>query len=283
MQPRDYNTIIVSYDAGIGHIILNRPEVLNAFNSLLMSELTEAVGIFERDNSVRAIVISGAGRAFSAGFDLKEAAAKNLTTPSQWRAAIEADFEFIMQLWDCRKPTIAAVHGFCVGGGMELAMACDLTIAGVDAHFGQPEVRFGSGIVAMLVPWMTGPKYAKDVLLTGNDRISAERAREMGLLTEVVAAGQHLVRAMEKAHEISQAAPLSVELTKRAINRGFDIRGMRSALLAAADIEVIIEASAGEERSEFNRIRGEQGLKAAIAWRNARFENLEEYSKSKHD
>ena len=139
-----------------------------------------------------------------------------------------------MQFWDCRKPTIAAVHGFCVGGGLELAMACDLVIAGEDAVFGQPEVRFGSGIVAMLVPWMVGPKLAKDILLSGNDRIPASRAAEIGLITEKVAAGSHLERAMEKAREIAQAAPLSVELTKRAINRGFDIRGMRSALLAAA-------------------------------------------------
>lgn len=283
MNTREYSTIIASTDAGIGHITLNRPEVLNAFNSLLMSELTDALQGFERDNAIRAIVISGAGRAFSAGFDLKEAAAKNLTTTSQWRTAIEADFEFIMQLWDCRKPTIAAVHGYCVGGGMELALACDLTIAGADAHFGQPEVRFGSGIVAMLVPWMAGPKYAKDILLTGDDRISALKAKEMGLLTEVVEPGEHLTRAMEKAHEIGQAAPLSVELTKRAINRGFDIRGMRSALLAAADIEVIIESSAGDERKEFNRIRSEQGLKAAIAWRNARFANSDEHRNPQHD
>lgn len=107
--------------------------------------------------------------------------------------------------------------------------------------------------------------------MSGNDRIPASRAAEIGLITEKVAAGSHLERAMEKAREIAQAAPLSVELTKRAINRGFDIRGMRSALLAAAETEILIEASAGEERREFNRIRGEEGLKEAIAWRDARY------------
>ena len=236
-----------------------------------MAEVTTALRAFEADRAIRAVVLSGEGRAFSAGFDLKEAAVNNYTTAVEWRGAIEADFDFIMQFWDCRKPTIAAVQGFCVGGGLELAMACDLVIAGEDAVFGQPEVRFGSGIVAMLVPWMVGPKLAKDILLSGNDRIPASRAAEIGLITEKVAAGSHLERAMEKAREIAQAAPLSVELTKRAINRGFDIRGMRSALLAAAETEILIEASAGEERREFNRIRGEEGLKEAIAWRDARY------------
>jgi enoyl-CoA hydratase len=272
----EYNTIIASSENGIGRIAFNRPKALNAFNGALMREATDALKCFEDDNAIRAIVISGEGRAFSAGFDLKESAAKNYTTAAQWRLAIEADFEFIMQFWDCRKPTISALHGFCIGGGMELAMACDITIAGEDTLLGEPEVRFGSGIVAMLVPWMVGPKFAKDILLTGNDRIPVARAYHMGLVTEVVEEGRHLDFALEKAREIAQAAPLSVELTKRAINRGFDIRGMRSALLAAADIEVVIEASAGEERKEFNRIRDEKGLKEAIAWRDSRYRSLSE-------
>ena len=269
-----YSTIITPSEDGIGQIILNRPEALNAFNKTLMSEVTAALKCFENDSAIRAVVVSGSGRAFSAGFDLKEAAANNYTTAAQWRLAIEADFEFIMQFWDCRIPTIAAIHGFCLGGGMELALACDISVAGVDTLLGEPEVRFGSGIVAMLVPWMVGPKFAKDILLTGNDRISAARAYHMGLVTEVVDTGKHLDRALEKAKEIAQAAPLSVELTKRAINRGFDIRGMRSALLAAADVEVIIESCAGEERKEFNRIRSEKGLKEAIAWRDARYRTV---------
>jgi enoyl-CoA hydratase len=139
-----------------------------------------------------------------------------------------------------------------------------------DAIFGEPEVRFGSGIVAMVLPWMVGPKHAKDMLLTGNDQITAARAAQIGLVTETVAAGQHVERAFEKAREIVAAAPLSVELTKRAINRSFDMRGMRNALLAAVETDLVIETSGGPERAEFNRIRREQGLKAAIAWRNSR-------------
>lgn len=266
-----YETIQTENENGVGRIILNRPKSLNAINGLMMREVTAALKELEADRSVRAIVLSGEGRAFSAGFDLKESAEKNYTTATDWRPVIEADFDFIMQFWDCRKPTVSAVHGFCLAGGLELAVACDLTIASEDAVFGEPEVRFGSGIVALIVPWIVGPKHAKDILLTGNDKIPAKRAAEIGLITEMVPAGEHVARAVEKAREIATAAPLSVELTKRAINRSFDIRGMRASLLAAVDADVIIEASGGPERSEFNRIRKEQGLKEAIAWRDARY------------
>jgi enoyl-CoA hydratase len=270
-MPNEPETILVTAENGIGRISLNRPRVLNAINGQMVREVTAALNVLVIDPSVRVIVLSGEGRAFSGGFDLKESAANNYSTPMEWRTVIEADFEFIMQFWECRKPTISAIHGHCLAGGLELALACDLSIAGADAIMGEPEVRFGSGIVAMLVPWIVGPKHAKDMLLTGNDRIPAERAGAIGLVSEVVEAGEHLRRALEKAREIATAAPLSVELTKRAINRSFDIRGMRESLLAAMEIDILIEASGGEERTEFNRIRKEQGLRAAIDWRDSRY------------
>jgi enoyl-CoA hydratase len=266
----DQTIRLTTSDEGIAHIVLNRPKVLNAIDTALMREVTAALRQVQDDPGVRCIVLSGEGRAFSAGFDLKESAAAGDRTNEDWRRVLEADFDFIMQFWDCPKPTIAAIHGHCIGGGLELALACDIAIADETAIFGEPEVRFGSGIVAMLLPWMVGPKHAKDMLLTGNDRTTARRAAEIGMVTETVAAGEHVTRAFEKAREIVAAAPLSVLLTKRAINRSFDIRGMRAALLAAVETDLIIETSGGAERTEFNRIRREQGLKAAIAWRDSR-------------
>lgn len=267
----DYETIRVEVsDVGVVHIILNRPRSLNAINTVMIKEVSEVLRGLEHDLQTRCFVLSGEGRAFSAGFDLKESAAAGERTAQDWRRVLEADFDFITQFWECSKPTISAIHGHCLGGGLELAIACDIAIAGADAKFGEPEVRFGSGIVAMLLPWMVGPKHAKDILLTGNDQVSAHRAAEIGLVTEVVEEGCHVERAFEKAREITAAAPLAIELTKRAINRGYDIRGMRNALLAAVETDIIIETSGGVERSEFNRIRRDEGLKAAIAWRNSR-------------
>lgn len=267
---RAYNTIQVTLADRIGHIVLNRPEALNALNGELIEEVTAARAALEKDPEVRVVVLSGEGRAFSAGFDLKESALKNYSTVPEWRAVLEADFQFIMQFWNCSKPTVSAVQGYCIGGGLELAVACDITVAGEDAVFGEPEVRFGSGIVALLVPWLVGPKFAKEMLLTGNDRITADRALQMGLINHVVPAGTHVARAMELARQVAAAAPLSVELTKKAINRSFDLRGMRESLLMGLDMDVLIEASAGEDRKEFNRIRARDGLKAAIAWRDAK-------------
>ena len=216
-------------------------------------------------------MVHGEGRAFSAGFDLKESAARGTSGALAWREVLEHDFDFIVQFWDCPKPIVAAVHGYCLAGAFELMLACDLPVAAEGTLFGEPEVRFGSGIIAMLLPWITGPKQAKELLLTGNDKVSAERAVAMGIVNRVVPADELLATATAIAGDIAAAAPLSVQLTKRAINRTYEIMGMRQALLAALETDILLEASEGPERAEFNRIRREQSLQAAIAWRDSRF------------
>jgi enoyl-CoA hydratase len=266
-----YQTIEIKTDGGIGWLTFNRPQVLNAFSPELIAETGEAMTAFSADPSVHAIIVHGVGRAFSAGFDIKASAQVGERTVAQWREVLEEDFNFIMQFWDCPKPTIAAVHGYCVGGAFEVMLACDVTIASETALFGEPEVRFGSGIVAMLLPWITGPKAAKELLLSGQDRMPAARARELGIVNHVVAETELLGRAEAMARDFIAAAPASVRMTKQAINRSYEIMGMRQALLQALEMDVVIEAAGGPERAEFNRLRREQGLKAALAWRDARF------------
>ncbi|MBI3708246.1 MAG: enoyl-CoA hydratase/isomerase family protein [Proteobacteria bacterium] len=258
-------------EGAVAIITLDRPQALNALNTALMEQVTAALQGFVAAREVRAIVLHGAGRAFSAGFDLKESAARDITGPEEWRAVLDDDFKFLIQFWDCPKPTIAAVHGFCLAGAFEMALSCDVTVAAEGTRFGEPEVRFGSGMVALLLPWVVGPKAAKELLLTGNDKVDAARALQLGIVNHVVPAGQELDKALDIARDIAAAAPLSVELTKRAINRTYEMMNMRQALLAALDIDVLIEAGAGPERTEFNRIRREKGLKAALEWRDARF------------
>lgn len=271
MSARPDTCIKTRKDGAIGVITLDRPDVLNALNAPLMEQVTAAVQDFTKAPDVRAIVLHGAGRAFSAGFDLKESAARNIAGVEQWREVLDYDFKFLMQFWDCPKPTIAAVHGFCLAGAFEMALSCDVTVAAEGTRFGEPEVRFGSGIVAMLLPWVVGPKAAKELLLTGNDKVDAARALQLGIVNHVVPAGQELEKALDIARDMAAAAPLSVEMTKRAINRTYEMMNMRQALLASLDIDTLIEAGGGPERAEFNRIRKEQGLKAAIEWRDARF------------
>ena len=131
--------------------------------------------------------------------------------------------------------------------------------------------RSGTGIVAMLLPWITGPKQAKELLLTGDDRVSAEDALRMGIVNCVVPADEALSKAKSMARKMVQSAAVSVQLTKQAINRSYEIMGLRQALLTSLDIDVEINATPSWEKREFARIRKEQGVKAAIAWRDARF------------
>lgn len=254
----------------IGVLMFDRPKALNAFSAQVVVETTAALAELTGDPQVRAIVVHGAGRAFSAGFDLKEGIARGTRGVEEWRRVLESDFEFIMQFWHCSKPTVAAVHGYCLAGAFELALACDVTVAGEGTRFGEPEVRFGSGIVAMLLPWFAGPKIAKEMLLTGDDTLTARRMLEAGLVNRVVPDGDVLPSALELARSLASAAPAAVRLTKRAINRSYEIMGMREALLAALETDICIEAEENPDRMEFNRIRNEQGLAAALAWRNSR-------------
>jgi enoyl-CoA hydratase len=253
----------------IAVLTLNRPDKLNAINKAMVAELDRALDAAEADDAVRAIVVAGAGRAFSAGFDL-DMESGSAPSPTQVREALHEDFRIIMRFWDCPKPTLAAVHGYCLGSAMELAMACDITISSEDCRFGAPEVKFGSGIVAMLAPWLAGPKHAKYLLLSGDDRVTAQQALDMGLINRVVASGRVLDETLEIAQRIAANDLNAVRLTKQAINRSLDLAGFREALLQSLELDCKIETSETAESREFNEILKRDGAKAAIAWRSAR-------------
>ncbi len=263
--------ILTEIENGVGYLTFNRPKALNAFNNEMMHECMAAMDSFAADDEVKAVIVQGAGRAFSAGFDLKASAERNLDSVDRVRAQMALQFDFIIKFWDCPKPTIAVTQGYCLAGAFELALACDITVAAEGTMFGEPEVRFGTGIVAMLLPWITGPKQAKELLLTGDDRVSAEDALRMGIVNCVVPPDEALPKAKNTARKMVQSAAISVQLTKQAINRSYEVMGLRQALLTSLDIDVEINATPSWEKREFARIRKEQGVKAAIAWRDARF------------
>ncbi len=254
-------------------LTLNRPDKLNAINSAMIDGLGQALTAAETDDDVRVVVLAGAGRAFSSGFDLDMETGDGRPDPLAVRAALERDFRIIMRFWDSPKVTIAAVHRYCLGSAMELALACDLTVAADDCVFGAPEVRFGSGIVAMLLPWLAGPKRAKQLLLTGEDRLPAAQALAMGLVSQVVPADRLLDEACELGRRIAANDRIAVTLTKQAINRSLDVAGLRQALLQALELDVIVETTETAESSEFNAILKRDGAKAAVAWRAARAAN----------
>ncbi|HWG79575.1 MAG TPA: enoyl-CoA hydratase-related protein [Stellaceae bacterium] len=266
-----YETILYEERGAVALITLNRPERLNAMNAAMLRELNLAMDAAEADAGVRAIVLAASGKGFCSGFDLKEQAAARPSGVAQWRPLLQRDFDAIMRFWHSPKPTLSAVRGPALAGGCELALACDITIAAEDAVFGEPELRFGAGIVVMLLPWLTGPKRAKQLLLTGNDTLPAQRAEAMGLVNEVVPTGEELTRALAIAGDLAMMDAMALRETKRAINRSYEIMGMGEALSAALDIDLAIEGEGTADKQQFMKILRRDGLRAALAWRDARF------------
>jgi enoyl-CoA hydratase len=267
----NFESILYSVTSGVAHLTLHRPDRLNALHKAALLEINEAMDRAENDSEVRVIVVSGAGRAFSSGFDLKAQMEQQPEGAKTWREILDLDFDTTMRFWNSPKPTIAAVHGACLAGAFELAMACDITIASEDAMFGEPELKFGAGIVTMLLPWMTSPKQAKRIILSADDRISATDALAMGLVSRVVAPGQHLLEAMRTARGIALMDPDLVGQTKKALNRTYDLQGMQTALRMALDIDHTIESHGSPDKRAFMDVARERGMREAIAWRDARF------------
>ncbi len=260
-------TVLYERRGPIAILTLNRPDKLNAVNAQMVSELGQTLDEVEADDRVRAVVLCGAGRAFSAGFDLNMGEGSGLDFV---RTELRKDFDIIMRFWDFPKPTVAAVHKYCLGSAMEMAVACDITVSAEGCRFGAPEVKFGSGIVAMILPWVIGLKQAKELLLTGDDRISAERALTIGLINRVVPEESCLDEAIALARSIAANDRIAVAMTKEAINRGADIMGMRQGLLQGLELGTIAEESETPESREFNEILEKEGAKAALAWQEER-------------
>lgn len=252
---------------GIAHIVLNRPDKLNAIDAAMLDALEESLDTAEQRGDVRTVLLSGRGRAFSAGFDLGGGGSRD---PDEVQRELRRDFDAIMRFWDCSKPTIAAVHGWCLGSSMELSAVCDITIAAADSRFGAPEVKYGSGIVCLVLPWLIGLKNAKELLLTGTRDVDARRAQSLGLVNRVVDPDALLSEAFALAKEIAANDALAVQLTKQAINRGAEIGGLRRALEEALEVDIRIETTETPESREFNAVLERDGLKAALAWRAAR-------------
>jgi len=267
-----FTSIESTRQGSIALIGLNRPEKLNAINATMIAEINTALDEIEADESILSIVVHGKGRAFSAGFDLQAGIAAKRETEADWQAAIDTDLDLIMRFWHSPKPTIAALHGYVLAGGFEIALACDMSVCDSTTLFGEPEVRFGSSIVALLLPWYVNPKRAKRMLLSGQDRMTADEAQRFGIVNEVVGEGEALSAGIALAREVALMDPDSVRMTKQAINQSYEIMGLSRALRMGADTSVKIETLETELRREFNRILREQGMQAALAWREARLD-----------
>jgi enoyl-CoA hydratase len=252
-----YETLLVTTKGKVGVITLNRPHALNALNTELISELNRALDAFETDPGIGCIVIAGSEKAFAAGVDIKEMQSK--TFVEAYGSDFVAPFD---RIGHCRKPVIAAVSGYALGGGCELAMSCDIIIAADSAVFGQPEINLGimpgAGGTQRL-PRSIGKAKAMDLCLTGR-RMYAEEAERAGLVSRVVPADVLMNEAMNIAENVANLSQHAVMMIKEAINRGFATtlaegmrfeRGQFYSLFATEDQKEGMAAFIGKRKPQF--------------------------------
>ena len=250
----------------VGIITLNRPKALNALNDQLMDELGHALKGFDADPAIGCMVITGSEKAFAAGADI--------TAMAKFTFADAYKGDFITRNWETirsiRKPVIAAVSGFALGGGCELAMMCDITVAADDALFGEPEIRFSNAGPAIVMPWFIGLKKARELLYLG-DMIDATAALDLGMINKIVPAADLPVAGLKFAKRLSLISPEALYLTKLSINRGAEAAGFRSAVNVGVDVVSMLYAARTEMGAKFKEITLKEGLRAALNWRGNQF------------
>jgi enoyl-CoA hydratase/carnithine racemase len=222
MSESAFETLLFSKEDGVAHISLNRPRSLNAYNIQMRNDFSQVLSAVADDPEVRAVLITGRGRAFCAGADLTEFG----TAPSLVRARqVRWERDVWGQLYGLRQPVVAALHGYCIGSGLEIALLCDLRIAAASTIFAMPEVHLGMIPAAggtQTLPHNAGPAAALDLLLTGR-RFSAAEARDLGLVTRVVPDPDLLTAAGDLARAVAARDPRGLAAAKTALQEGADL------------------------------------------------------------
>jgi enoyl-CoA hydratase/carnithine racemase len=244
-----YEYLLLQQSEGVATLTLNRPEKQNALSQGLMAELRDVLDAIERDASVRVVLITGAGRAFSSGFDLspKELAADAPHDEADWNRLIKLNFDTLMRIWQLRQPVVAAVNGPAIAAGSNLALICDITIAADTATFGEPEIRHFALSPLLLLPYLAN-------------------------ISKVVPLDQLLTEAQRIARRIAQAPAYPVQITKRSIKAAYEMMGFKNAMeLHRANDALVIDASQIEEKRKLMKALMENGLRAFLELRDGPF------------
>ena len=265
--------VLYEVDEKVGIITLNRPDKLNAISRELQYALTEACAMAEADPATSVVLLRANGRSFCAGYDIganQPGADDWRTDPTKAHAHLHPQLEFEMTPWLMRKPVIASVQGHVLGGGCELVMLCDLTIAADNATFGEPEVRFSPVGPAIVMPMIIGYKRARELLYFG-DQIDARTALDFGMINRVVPLAELPSASLRYAKRLSLISPEALYATKRAVNRVGDAAGFRTALYAGLEVVGPLYATTTELGARFREIAATEGVPAAVRWRSAQF------------
>lgn len=261
----------------IGIVTLNRPKSLNAINAQLKSGLAATFLHADEDAATTVVILRAEGRSFCAGYDISSGESEKDSwrhDALKWHAHLSKSLEFEMMPWYMRKPVIASVQGHALGGGCEITMFCDITIAADNALFGEPEVRFSDVGPALVMPWLIGFKKARELLYLG-DMVNAEEALSLGMINRIVPLAELQKETMKFARRMTLIAPEALYAAKIAINRGADVAGFRNAMQAGLDMMAPLYAAKSEVGAEFVKITREHGLRAALKWRRDQFEAIE--------
>ena len=274
-----YEMILYETAGPVATITLNRPETLNAINAQMTAELHGALDAAEADPAIRAIVLTGAGRAFSAGYDIgRRPDGKSALDPAgvelaeflkRWWTGDSDSAQRLMHLWRLSKPVIAAVHGWVMGGGFWYSLACDMTIAADDAVFAQPEVRHVSNttfLFAALAGWKAAHRYA----LTG-DHFDAAEALRIGIVNEVVPRAELMPKVLALAERIARVPEPSVRLNKAVTCYGLMAMGIGAGMLMNIPLSNLAHASWNSQRGEQLEAMQTGGLKAFLEARDGAF------------
>jgi enoyl-CoA hydratase len=251
----------------IGTLTLNRPEKLNAMTPALIAEFGETLTQIEKDPEIKLLVIRGAGRAFSTGYDLTagwgEGASHPFTLDDDQRF-LQRYVEHWLRLRDLPKPVIAMVHGYCLAGATQLCISSDMIFVAEDARIGFPSIPAGAGYVSAFWNWMVGPHRTKYLAFLPGSRISGKEAEAMGFATRAFPATTLEQETYDYARRVIKVPAQKLRLEKIAINRAMDLRGFRTTVLAGAEFDAIFHFGPGND--EIRQVQKERGLKGAIQW-----------------
>lgn len=262
--------VLIEKEGYIGYVTLNRPDKLNAITWEMYELIADAMDQLEDDDSVRVIVLRGVGKSFSAGFDMNE---PGITDHVELRKKYDRVAHACrMKIWNIPKPSIAQIHGHCLGGAHDLALACDMAVATEDAQLGVPEIQFGMGTPFLLMPWVIGLKKTKELLLTGKT-ISGKYAEEIGVINYATSQEGLEEKVQELAKELAMVPVPAMQLQKRALARAIEISGFTAAAQSWLDLSSLGTLWQTEEVEQFNQIVAEEGFKAALAWREKNLTN----------
>src|ERR1041384_2106543 len=256
--------VLYATDGKVGIVTINRPDKLNAITPELKKLLIERFHEADADPATSVVVVRAEGRSFSAGYDIapNPARAARRGNALAWHESLTDDVRLEMTPWDMRKPVIASVQGHCLGGGCEMVMMCDVTIAADDALFGEPEIRFSNVGPALIMPFIVGLKRARELLYLG-DPIDAKTALAWGMVNRVVPRAELPAATLKLARRMALISPESLMATKLGINRGADAAGFRNAIRAGLDVLAPLYAAQTEVGVKFDEIGEREGLVAA--------------------